>query len=141
MGDTFQVIDPDGTDGTATLMLMDPYPTDEVSDEEAAYRIYVRGLGKPGPNVKANITSGFIDEFGNEWLSVETVTVERKGGKSVFSDKTLELTTIYVDMTDDDMYNPVRYPLFGNELWDYFWDYDNYGLKLCQMRIYLTGVS
>jgi uncharacterized protein (DUF2249 family) len=49
----------------------------------------------------------------------------------------LELTTIYVDITDDDTDNPVRYNLFGNNLWEYFWDYDNSGLKLLQMRIYM----
>ena len=139
MGDTFQVIDPDGTDGQATLQLMDPYPADtdnEITDETAAYSIYLRALGKPGG--KAVITTGFTDEFDVDWWSLENVTIERKKGKSVFTDKTLELTTIYVDITDDDIYNPIRYPIFGNDDWSYFWDYDNSGMKLIQMRFYLT---
>ena len=138
MGDTFQVIDPDGTDGQATLQLMDPYPTDadnEITDETAAYSIYLRALGKPGG--KAVITTGFNDTL-DDWLSLENVTIERKKGKSVFTDRTLDLTTIYVDITDDSIYNPIRYPIFGNDDWSYFWDYDNSGMKLIQMRFYLT---
>jgi hypothetical protein len=137
-GDNFQVIDPDGTDGRATLQLKDPFLQDDPGEEDywtVEYQIYVRALGKPGG--KANITSGFLDELGTQWLSVENVTLERtKNGPPKFSEKTLELTTIYVDITDDGVDNPVRYRLFDNELWQYFWDYDNHGLKLCQIRIY-----
>ena len=131
-GDSFSVLDKDGTDGSATLQLMDPYPGGSV---EAVYKIYVRVLGKPGGSM--TMTTGFIDEFGNEWLSLESVTLTRNKGKSTFSDKTLELTTIFVDITDDGVDNPVRYNLFDNELWSYFWDYNNEGLKLLQMRIYV----
>jgi len=139
MGDEVAVLDKDGTDRSAILQLPDPYP-DDVSPgintgEEAVYKIYIRALGKPCGS--ATITSGFIDEFGGEWLSLESVEVRRTKGKSRFSDQTLKLTTILVDMDGDDI--PERYNLFGNELWDYFWDYDNNGLKLLQMRIYLCS--
>ncbi len=139
-GDDFAVLDKDGTDGSATLQLMDPYP-DDVSPgintgEDPVYRIYIRALGKPGGS--AVMTSGFTDENGIDWWSLESVSVERTKGLSRFSDETLKLTTIYVDITNDGIDNPVRYNLFGNSLWDYFWDYDNNGLKLLQMRIYLV---
>jgi hypothetical protein len=111
---------------------MDPCPGNTTT---TVYRIFVRALGKPGGS--ANMTSGFTDEYGNYWYSLEQVTLTRQKGKSVFSDKTLELTTIYVDMTNDSIDNPVRYYLFDNELWQYFWDYDNAGLKLLQIRIYV----
>jgi hypothetical protein len=29
-----------------------------------------------------------------------------------------------------------RYPLFAEELQDYFWSYDNSGLRLIQLRFY-----
>lgn len=138
-GDSFMVTDKDGTDGNAGLQLLDPYPTDTngiYEGEPVAYRIFVRALGKPGGD--AALTSGFVDEFGNYWYSLESVTLERTKGQSVFGDETLKLTTIYVDITDDGINNPVRYTLFGNALWDYFWDYDNNGLKLLQIRIYMT---
>jgi hypothetical protein len=138
-GDEFAVLDKDGTDGRAELQLMDPYP-DDVSPgintgEDAVYKIYIRALGKPGGEM--GMTSGFTDEYENDWYSLESINLTRNKGRSRFTDKTLELTTIYVDITDDQIDNPVRYNLFGNELWDYFWDYDNSGLKLLQMRIYV----
>jgi len=140
-GPDFAVLDKDGTDGSATLQLMDPFP-DDVSPgintgETAVYKIYIRALGKPGGT--ANITSGFTDENGVDWWSLEYVTATRTKGQTRFSDETLKLTTIYVDITNDGVDNPVRYNLFGNPLWDYFWDYDNAGLKLLQMRIYLVS--
>jgi hypothetical protein len=137
MGDDVAVLDKDGTDRDATLQLPDPYP-DDVSPgintgEDAVYKIYVRALGKPGGS--ATITSGFTDEFGGEWLSLESVEVTRTKSQSKFSDQTLKLTTILVDMDGDG--TPERYNLFGNPLWEYFWDYDNNGLKLLQLRIYM----
>jgi hypothetical protein len=130
-GDSFKVIDSDGTDGSAILQMMDPYPGDTT---DAVYRIFVRALGKPGG--EANMTSAFVDENGTSWYSLETVNLVRNKGKSRFDDKTLELTTIYVDMDGDGI--PERYYLFDNELYDYFWNYDNNGLKLLQIRIYVN---
>lgn len=138
-GDSFEVLDKDGTDGQAELQLMDPFPEDVSpginTGEDATYKIYIRALGKPGGEV--GITTGFTDESGVDWYSLESIYLTRNKGRSRFSDKTLELTTIYVDITDDDTDNPLRYNLFGNSLWEYFWDYDNSGLKLLQMRIYM----
>jgi len=129
-GESFNVKDSDGTDGKATLQLIDPYPGDTT---DTVFKIFVRALGKPGGS--ANMASGFIDELGNEWYSLESVTLKRNKGQSKFSDKTLELTTIFVDFDDDGAAE--RYYLFDNELWQYFWDYDNNGLKLLQIRIYV----
>ncbi len=132
-GTSFNVLDADGTDGSARLQLLDPYPGVATT---SVYKIYVRALGKPGGSM--TMTSGFVDELGNYWYSLENVSLTRNKGKAVFSDKTLELTTIYVDITDDGIYNPVRYNLFDNALYDYFWNYDNNGLKLLQLRFYMV---
>jgi len=135
-GDDFQVIDPDGTDGRATLQLKDPFLTDDPTSSDywvVEYQIFVRALGKPGGT--ANMKSGFVDEYGTFWLSLETIHLVRsKTGPPKFDDKTLELTTIYVDMNGDG--TAERYRLFDNALWQYFWDYDNNGLKLLQIRFY-----
>ena len=132
-GTAFNVLDSDGTDGSARLQLLDPYPG---TTNTSVYKIYVRALGKPGGSM--TMTSGFVDEFGNYWYSLENVSITRNKGKAVFSDKTLELTTIYADITDDGVYNPVRYNLFDNALYNYFWNYDNNGLKLLQLRFYMV---
>jgi hypothetical protein len=132
-GTSFNVLDSDGTDGSARLQLLDPYPG---TTNTSVYKIYVRALGKPGGSM--TMTSGFVDEFGNYWYSLENVSLTRNKGKAVFSDRTLELTTIYADITDDGVYNPVRYNLFDNALYNYFWNYDNNGLKLLQLRFYMV---
>ena len=58
----------------------------------------------------------------------------RTKGKSKFENVSKELLYIYVDLDDDG--NLERYPLFDEALQDYFWDYDNSGLKLVQLRFY-----
>src|SRR5689334_15021270 len=44
-GDTFQVLDANGTDGSASFQLPDPDPD---NDGVTAYSVYARALGKPG---------------------------------------------------------------------------------------------
>ena len=58
----------------------------------------------------------------------------RNAGPSKFKDVSKELTTIYADFDDDGQLE--RVGLFEEELWQYFWDYDNDGLKLVQLRFY-----
>jgi hypothetical protein len=130
-GDSFNVLDADGTDGSARLQMLDPYPG---TTNTSTYQIYVRALGKPGGS--STLTSGFLDADGSYWYSLENVTMTRSKGKSVFSDKTLELTTVYADITNDGVYNPLRYNLFDNATYNYFWNYDNNGMKLLQLRMY-----
>jgi hypothetical protein len=132
-GDSFKVLDYDGTDGSARFQMLDPYPGTATT---STYKIYVRALGKPGGS--STLTTGFVDEYGNYWYSLENVTLTRSKGKSVFSDKTLELTTIYADITDDGIDNPMRYNLFDDATYDYFWNYDNNGMKLLQLRMYMV---
>ena len=56
----------------------------------------------------------------------------------VFKDVTKELTSLVVCVVD-----PVtlvetctRYALFDDDFIDFFWQYDNFGLKLAQLRFY-----
>jgi hypothetical protein len=44
-------------------------------------------------------------------------------------------TTCATDIVDGDG-TEERYPLFDDELEDYFWNYDNKGLKVAQLRFY-----
>lgn len=125
----YDVIDYDGTDGEASFQL--PMPDPE-NDGITLYSVYVRGLGKPGG--KAKITPGFVEDDGTEWYSVAYVEVERKRGQSKFTNESRNLLYVYVDM--DGNGSPERYPLFWDDLGDFFWQYDNNGLKICQLRFY-----
>jgi len=61
------------------------------------------------------------------------VLVREKGG-SKFDNVTKELLYVYVDL--DGNGTAERYPLFSDAMVNYFWSYDNNGLKLAQLRFY-----
>jgi len=135
----FDVIDADGTDGEATFQL--PNPGDVVAadgetyvSENAEYLVFIRALGKPGGEATM-VTGVIVDESGQEWISTEVVSLSRGHGKSSFEDVTKELTTAYVD-TDDDGVPDKRIAIFDDAYEGYFWDYDNNGLKIVQLRFY-----
>jgi hypothetical protein len=69
-----------------------------------------------------------------ELCSVATLLVERTKGKPKFENISDELLYIYVDLDGDGAAE--RYPLFAGELQDYFWNYDNNGLRHIQLRFY-----
>ena len=135
---TFRVLDYDGTDaGGAELQMPNPFEDDPADENDVyIYSIYVRALGKP--KGKAIITPGFYDGS-TAWYSLTNVTVERLNGKdnqARFSDKTVALTQIDVDWDKDGSVDEtIR--LFDKRYEDYFWEYDNNGLKVLQMRFYL----
>lgn len=129
MGD-FQVLDGNCTDGPSAFQLPDPDPE---NDGVTAYSVYARALGKPGGSAVA--TSCVTDAAGDEWCSTENVVLVRNTGKSTFTNVSKELLTVCID-TDGDTVCDVREGLFDNSLSDYFWQYDNNGLKLAQLRFY-----
>lgn len=124
----FQVLDANGTDGTASFQLPNPDPN---NDGITWYSVYARALGKPGS--WGNLTSGFIDDLGNTWLSTYSYIAVRNTGKSTFDNVSKELLYVYIDGT--------RYQLFSNKLYQYFWDYDNHGCKLVQLRFYEVSTN
>lgn len=69
---------------------------------------------------------------------VEPITIERSKGKSTFRNVSKDL--LYVDYCaawDAGVCTrTVQVPLFGGEAGEYFWSYDNDGLKLAQLRFY-----
>lgn len=141
----FAVLDANGTDGNAAFQLPNPDPTNSGTSQ---YSVYARALGKPGG--KANMTTGayqWIDLDGDGvvddgelflQMSVITLPLERSNGKQVFENVTKYLLYIYVDLDGDG--TAERYNLFNDALQDYFWQYDNSGLKLVQLRFY-PGVA
>jgi hypothetical protein len=145
----FQVLDANGTDGTAAFQLPNPDPD---GDGTTSYSVYVRALGKPGG--KASLQSCYEDATGT-WCAVnfpggvEPITVERsKGGVAKFDNVSKDL--LFIDFctawsagldgilgTQDDVCTSVdQVPLFSNNTLSYLWSYDNEGLKLAQLRFY-----
>lgn len=128
-GDDYLVMDANGTDGKAAFQLPNPDPDNDGITE---YSVWARPLGKPGGSSKT--TTCALDETGQEWCSVYSMVLVREKGKSSFSDVSKQLLYIYVDLDADGTLE--RYPLFDDSLEGYFWDYDNNGLKLVQLRFY-----
>ena len=58
----------------------------------------------------------------------------RSTGKSTFTNVTTKLTTITADIDGDGDTETVN--IFDPDLYDYFWNYENRGLRLAQLRFY-----
>ncbi|MES2796041.1 MAG: hypothetical protein V4683_08750 [Bacteroidota bacterium] len=146
-GPDFMVLDGNGTDGTASFQLPNPDPD---GDGTTSYSIWMRALGTPGGKAvvttcaDADLTDGYY-----EVCSSESLNVERTRGASKFTNVTRTLLTILIDdtftFTDGDgvevEVKAGRYTIFDPIFEDYFWKYDNAGLKLLQLRFYPIPTS
>jgi hypothetical protein len=99
------------------------------------YSVWARALAKPGGT--ATITLCAVDTLGTvdttDDVTVcntapDIVSLERKSGQPVFSNVTKELTNLTIGNTTSNLFDA---PYYG-----YFWDYDNNGLRLTQLRFY-----
>jgi hypothetical protein len=132
-GESFEVLDCNGTDGLAKFQLPDPFPEDDLV---TAYVVYARALGTPGG--WSHVTTCAVDEEGDTVCSGEYLELKRTHGQPKFQNATKQLLTLCVDIDDDG--DLERVGLFDDALEGYFWDYDNHGLKLAQLRFYY-GIS
>lgn len=130
----FAVLDANATDYNGGKFQL-PAP-DEDCDGETDYSVFARALGTPGGSADVTNCATYDGEVICETETPEILHVERKTGQSKFTNVTKELLYIYVDITDDDTYNPQRYPIFDDRLQDYYWQFDNNGLKVLQLRFY-----
>ncbi len=127
----FLVLDANCTDnGQASFQLPNP---DSDNNGITEYSVWARALGKPGG--KSTTTTCATDPVtGETWCSVYSMVLVREKGKSSFTDVSRELLYIYADLNLDGV--PERYNLFNDALQDYYWAYDNNGMKLVQLRFY-----
>ena len=103
------------------------------------YDVYIRALGSPQGTPHAVVTTCGIAADNTFQCSLEEVTVTRNKGKSSFQNVTRELTTLCIDTFDDMNFDgqcDERVVLFDDDFIQYFWDYDNFGLRLAQIRFY-----
>jgi len=126
----YEVRDRNCTDGPALFALPNP---DLNNDGITAYSVYARALGKPGGS---STTTTCFDDAGttDTYCSIYQMVLVRDTGKSSFTNVSKELLYVYVDTNGDGTVE--RIPLFSDAADAYFWDYDNRGLKLAQLRFY-----
>ena len=135
----FQVVDANGTDANGALFAL-PNP-DPDGDGTTVYSVFARALGTPGgSSVTTTCATGPGDDDvlgtadDEEVCSVIQLELVRDGGRSRFDNVSKYLLYIYADLDGDTVLE--RVPLFDDRLRGYFWDYDNSGLKLAQLRFY-----
>ena len=106
-------------------------PCDTVTDTcltgtSQAYTIWARALGTPGG--KSVVTTCGTTDLGAVICSTANEVFMRGSGQQKFKDVTTTLTTI------DTTLGTVS--LFATGFENFFWQYDNFGLKLLQVRFY-----
>lgn len=127
----FGVLDANGTDQDgATFSLPNPDPD---ADGVTEYSVFARALGTPG-GASTTTTCATDPVTLEEICSTESMVLIRDRGKSWFDNVSRELLYVYYDLDGDGSAELI--PLFDDRLEDYFWDYDNNGLKLAQLRFY-----
>ncbi|MDO8551520.1 MAG: hypothetical protein Q7S03_02470 [bacterium] len=127
---TYAVLDANCTDGKGSFQLPNPDPTNSGT---TTYSVWARALGKPGGS--STTTTCAVDTLTQEnYCSVYSMVQIRNKGKSTFADVSKELLYVYADINADGVLE--RMPLFDSRLQDYYWKYDNNGLKLVQLRFY-----
>ncbi len=137
----FQVIDGNACDGAIFQLPRNDCQVLTVEEVSGCdYSVYIRGLGSPKNNPYALMTTCRVDNSVDPAVykcSTETVRVDRTKGKSSFTNVTKELTTLCLDtVIDAQVKCDTRVGLFEQEFYDYFWNYDNHGLRLAQLRFY-----
>lgn len=134
-GDTFTVLDANGTDADgASFQLPNPDPDNNGITE---YSVYARALGQPG-GWSATQTCAY-DLDNQLWCSVYSMVLVRDKGNQKFENVSKELLYVYADLNLDG--TAERYPLFSDAMVNYFWGYDNNGLKLAQLRFYEVATN
>jgi hypothetical protein len=147
--DGFEVLDANATDQDGAEFTM----PDNVY---GGYTVYARALGKPGGSARMTTCADeYYDEATGEiWCSLYTAVMTRTKSKPKTEDVTDELLsmTIIIDpdldpelatclgYTDtplvDDPEVTTTVPVFNQCFENYFWNYDNNGLRLLQIRFY-----
>jgi hypothetical protein len=93
------------------------------------YSVYARALSKPGGS--SNTTPCFTDTTGT-FCSTGSYMAVRGTGQSKFTNQTDNLLFITQCISG----KTVTTPIFGKANAQYFWQYDNQGLRLAQLRFY-----
>lgn len=129
----FAVIDGNCSDNSpAAFQLPNPDPD---GDGVTTYSVWARPVGKPGGTAKVT-TCGVDPTTGEDICSIESTAFVRDKGKSSFTNVSKGFLTVLYDDDGDASTAPIRISIFDSRLQDYFWSYDNNGLRVLQLRFY-----
>ncbi len=125
----FQVTDGNCFDGDGAEFRL-PNP-DVGSTGSTTYSVFARALGTPGGTADMK-TCAFDPVAEIVVCSLIQLELTRDPGQTQFKNASKFLLYIYVDLGS----GVERIALFDPALEDYFWEYDNSGLKVAQLRFY-----
>lgn len=137
----FQVLDGNACDGDGAKFQLP-------GDVATHWNIWARALAKPGG--QATMTLCGVDDMGTTSNADDVVfcntgedvlSLKRSTGKPQWQNVTSQLTqlTACVDLNNDSIVSADEcrdVDLFAADLYQYFWDFDNAGLRLAQLRFY-----
>ena len=137
-GTDFQVTDGSACDGAYFTL---------PSDVSSTYVAYARALGSPKDDPWGTITTCAVDDMDTVSTTDDEIvcstadnvlTLTRtKGGAPKFTNATDELLFLCADLNADGACQQnEKVQLFDAKYYSYFWDYDNNGLRLVQIRLY-----
>jgi len=136
-GSSFQVLDANATDKNGAVFQLPP-------DVSTTWTVWARALGKPGgkADMTTCATATVIDPLTGLTTqevvcSIATLKLERtKNAK--FQNVTSDLLTLTLSAADATLAGctSTTVGLFDPCLQNFFWNYDNNGLKLLQLRFY-----
>jgi hypothetical protein len=148
-GDDFRVLDGNACDGDGALFQL-PAP-DPDGDGVTTYTIYARALGKPNGYALVDTCAtaagddGILHTADDEIVcdTAESLELRRSRGKSTFINVTKKLTSLTATFSVLDADGNVvlvtdTVNIFDPRLYDYFWNWDNHGLRLAQLRFFLA---
>ena len=136
----FQVLQPDCVNNsTATFSLPAPCAIDPTSGlcsgTTTYYSVWARALAKPGGSSSTQ-TCATDPTTGETVCSIGAfvAVTTRSNGKSSFSNVSSDL--LFLTTCNTTTGKTTSTPLFSPNYQNYFWQYDNMGLKLLQLRFY-----
>jgi len=130
----FGVTDPNCLDGTAGFTLPDPCvdaSSTVTCPSTFSYSVWARAMSTKG---SAQMQTCYTDTTGTWCNTSLAITL---GSQKKFTDVSKSLLQICDNATGK------QAAIFSNSLYQYFWQYDNQGLRLAQLRFYPipTGTS
>jgi len=144
-GESFSVLDANATDANGGLFQLP-------ADVSTGWTVWARALGTPGGSaIQTTCASSFLDAVdGQIFCSDQSAIYTRTTGKSLFANVSADLLfmTVTVDATATPQLaaclsvtgvTSVTVSLFNSCFQNYFWNYDNHGLKLVQLRFYAAA--
>lgn len=137
-GDSFAILDRDGTDANGAKIQVPVDPT----TKEILFDIYIRVLGKPKGCM--NIAGYAYDANQGLWFWSGSVYLNRTKGKQVFinANDLFDVWYCTVDIVNDVCADtPEEISVFSDVFSSYFWNIQNDGAKLVQVRIYPRSIQ